>query len=233
MQTRCTNASPTPRRCVSGTIRSTRSGSRRSAPCAGSLHPVLLPVLGRGHAKTDQCRGMVNYHDGHIRSKRVAIGYIIDPARHRKGIATEAVSAMLDFCFGDESRVSGAVTPAPASIPCRGCRLDATPMLRQPGGDAFLEPSGPHETEWVPGSLHRGPADLTELANTPTSRLIIWVGNLFARMLSFAKFSALLRWDRAWRWSLPVLLRGRCREAERYLRSPWHSGSSTRSVASG
>jgi ribosomal-protein-alanine N-acetyltransferase len=30
----------------------------------------------------------------------VAIGYIIDPARHRQGIATEAVTAMLDFCYG-------------------------------------------------------------------------------------------------------------------------------------
>jgi RimJ/RimL family protein N-acetyltransferase len=52
-------------------------------------------------AKTDRCLGMVNYHDGHIRVKRVTIGYIIDPAHHWKGIATEAVSAMLDFCFGE------------------------------------------------------------------------------------------------------------------------------------
>jgi [ribosomal protein S5]-alanine N-acetyltransferase len=52
-------------------------------------------------AESDRCLGMVNYHDGHIRSKRVAIGYIIDPARQRDGIATEAVSAMLDFCFGE------------------------------------------------------------------------------------------------------------------------------------
>jgi ribosomal-protein-alanine N-acetyltransferase len=51
-------------------------------------------------AGTDRCLGLVNYHDGHIRSRRVAIGYIIDPTQHRRGIATEAVSAMLDFCFG-------------------------------------------------------------------------------------------------------------------------------------
>jgi ribosomal-protein-alanine N-acetyltransferase len=50
---------------------------------------------------TDCCLGLVNYHDGHIRSKRVAIGYIIDPARHRQGITTEAVSAMLGFCFDE------------------------------------------------------------------------------------------------------------------------------------
>ncbi len=52
-------------------------------------------------ATTDRCLGLVNYHDGHIRSRRVAIGYIIDPAHQRQGIATEAVSAMLAFCFGE------------------------------------------------------------------------------------------------------------------------------------
>src|SRR5271156_3470465 len=52
-------------------------------------------------AKTDRCVGMVIYYDGHIRNKRVAIGYIIDPARQRQGIATEAVAAMIAFCFGE------------------------------------------------------------------------------------------------------------------------------------
>jgi ribosomal-protein-alanine N-acetyltransferase len=48
---------------------------------------------------TDLCLGLVNYHDGHIRNKRVAIGYIISPAHCRQGIATEAVSTMIRFCF--------------------------------------------------------------------------------------------------------------------------------------
>jgi ribosomal-protein-alanine N-acetyltransferase len=39
--------------------------------------------------------------DGHLRSKRLTIGYVVDPAHHRKGIAIEAVSAMLDFCFAE------------------------------------------------------------------------------------------------------------------------------------
>lgn len=52
-------------------------------------------------ASTDRCVGLVNYHDGHIRSKRVSIGYVVAPARQRQGFATEAVSAMLDFCFDD------------------------------------------------------------------------------------------------------------------------------------
>jgi [ribosomal protein S5]-alanine N-acetyltransferase len=62
--------------------------------------PSYYRVWAVADAGTDRCLGLVNYHDGHIRSKRVAIGYIINPARHRQGIATEAVSAMLDFCFG-------------------------------------------------------------------------------------------------------------------------------------
>jgi [ribosomal protein S5]-alanine N-acetyltransferase len=52
-------------------------------------------------AQTDRCLGMVNHHDGHIRSKRVAIGYVISPAQQRRGFGGEAVSAMLKFCFGD------------------------------------------------------------------------------------------------------------------------------------
>ena len=52
-------------------------------------------------AGTDRCIGMVNYHDGHMRQRRVTIGYIVDPARHRQGIAAEAVAAMLDYCFDE------------------------------------------------------------------------------------------------------------------------------------
>ena len=61
--------------------------------------PAYYRVWAVADAETDRCFGLVNYHDGHIRSKRAAIGYIIDPARQRRGFATEAVSAMLDFCF--------------------------------------------------------------------------------------------------------------------------------------
>jgi hypothetical protein len=69
--------------------------------CAGPPRKANLPRSAVADAETDRCLGMVNYLDGHIRNKRVAIGYIINPARHRQGIATEAVSAMLDHCFGE------------------------------------------------------------------------------------------------------------------------------------
>lgn len=51
--------------------------------------------------KTDRRLGLVNYHDGHIRNKRVAIGYIVNPALFQQGIATEAVAAMLKYCFDE------------------------------------------------------------------------------------------------------------------------------------
>jgi ribosomal-protein-alanine N-acetyltransferase len=75
----------------------TERAVRRCIDCTPSYYRFWAVADG----KTDRCLGMVTYHHGHIRNKRVEIGYIIDPAHHRKGIATEAVSAMLDFCFGE------------------------------------------------------------------------------------------------------------------------------------
>ena len=63
--------------------------------------PAYYRVWAVAEAETDRCLGLVNYHDGHIRNKRATIGYLVDPTRHRQGIATEAVSAMLEFCFGE------------------------------------------------------------------------------------------------------------------------------------
>ena len=63
--------------------------------------PSYYRVWAVADAGTDRCLGLVNYHDGHIRSKRASIGYIIEPSRQRQGIGVEAVSAMLDFCFGE------------------------------------------------------------------------------------------------------------------------------------
>jgi [ribosomal protein S5]-alanine N-acetyltransferase len=83
----------------------------------------------------DHCLGLVNYHDGHIRNKRAAIGYIIDPARHRQGIATEAVSAMLRFCFEDlglhrlQAFIHPENTPSRALIEKLGFRCEG--LLRE------------------------------------------------------------------------------------------------------
>jgi [ribosomal protein S5]-alanine N-acetyltransferase len=75
----------------------TERAVRRFTECTPSYYRFWAVA----DAQTDRCLGLINYHDGHSRSKRVSIGYVIEPASWRKGFATEAVSAMLDFCFGE------------------------------------------------------------------------------------------------------------------------------------
>lgn len=78
-----------------------RSETERAVRSFIECTPAYYRFWAVADAATDRCLGLVNYHDGHIRSRRVSIGYIIDPAYYRQGIAAEAVSAMLDFCFGE------------------------------------------------------------------------------------------------------------------------------------
>src|SRR3954452_3420801 len=73
----------------------TERAVRRFIDCTPSYYRFWAVA----EAGSDRCIGMVNYHDGAMRSRRVTIGYIVDPARQRDGVATEAVSAMIDFCF--------------------------------------------------------------------------------------------------------------------------------------
>ncbi|NPU64302.1 GNAT family N-acetyltransferase [Bradyrhizobium sp. 83012] len=77
------------------------SESERSVRRFIDCTPTYYRFWAVAEAVSDRCIGMVNYHDGHMRSRRVTIGYIVDPARQREGIAFEAVGAMLDFCFGE------------------------------------------------------------------------------------------------------------------------------------
>ncbi|RVT92196.1 N-acetyltransferase [Rhodovarius crocodyli] len=50
-------------------------------------------------AQDDRCIGLASYHDGHIRSRRADLGYMIHPAHQRRGLGTEAVGALVGFCF--------------------------------------------------------------------------------------------------------------------------------------
>eukprot|EP01037_Dinobryon_pediforme_P004319 gene4319-4368_t len=77
--------------------------------------------------QTDGCIGMVNYHDGHIRSRRAAIGYIIGPALVRRGFATEAVSAMIGHCFETlRYRLEAFIHPDNAASPALAEKTGAT-----------------------------------------------------------------------------------------------------------
>ncbi|WP_315719855.1 MULTISPECIES: GNAT family protein [unclassified Bradyrhizobium] len=83
------------------TVHTKLSESERSARRFIDCTPSYYRFWAVAEAKSDRCIGMVNYHDGQMKSRRVTIGYIVDPARQREGIAFEAVGAMLDFCFGE------------------------------------------------------------------------------------------------------------------------------------
>ena len=75
----------------------TERAVRRYVDCTPSYYRTWAVA----DAGSDRCLGLVGYHDGHIRCKRAAIGYFINPTRQQRGLATEAVSAMLGFCFDE------------------------------------------------------------------------------------------------------------------------------------
>ena len=78
-----------------------RTGTERAVRRFIDCTPSYYRFWAVADKTTDLCLGLVNYHDGHIRNKRVAIGYMVDPAHCKQGLATEAVSAMIRFCFQD------------------------------------------------------------------------------------------------------------------------------------
>ena len=61
----------------------------------------------------DQCVGMVNYHHREARDRRLEIGYIVARKHQGKGIGTEAVQALLDYCTDklDVHRVDALIHP--------------------------------------------------------------------------------------------------------------------------
>ncbi len=48
---------------------------------------------------SDQCFGMVSYHHREQRNRRLELAYIVAPAQQRKGFGTEAVQAVLTYCY--------------------------------------------------------------------------------------------------------------------------------------
>jgi [ribosomal protein S5]-alanine N-acetyltransferase len=80
-------------------VHARRIDSERSVRRFVDCTPSYYRFWAVADAATDRCLGMVNYHDGHVRNRRATIGYMVEPASQRKGIATEAVAALLEHCF--------------------------------------------------------------------------------------------------------------------------------------
>jgi ribosomal-protein-alanine N-acetyltransferase len=49
--------------------------------------------------RKDRCIGMVNYHHRQARNAKLEIGYILAPAQQGRGLMTEALEALLAYCF--------------------------------------------------------------------------------------------------------------------------------------
>jgi ribosomal-protein-alanine N-acetyltransferase len=51
--------------------------------------------------RSDRCIGMVNYHHREAHNRRLEVGYILAPAKQGRGLMTEAMRALLDYCFAE------------------------------------------------------------------------------------------------------------------------------------
>lgn len=77
-----------------------RSETERVVRRSMAFRPARRLVWAVAEAGSDRCIGMVNYHNADRRQRSADIGYMIQPAQHGRGIATEAVRALIDHCFG-------------------------------------------------------------------------------------------------------------------------------------
>jgi ribosomal-protein-alanine N-acetyltransferase len=51
--------------------------------------------------KSDALIGMVNYHHREALNRRLEVGYILRPTRQGKGLMTEAMRALIAYCFAE------------------------------------------------------------------------------------------------------------------------------------
>ena len=68
---------------------------RGSLTVSAEWHAAFAVTL----RQTQQVVGMVNYHDHRAAQRRLAVGWIVLPAWRGNGIAGEAATALLRYCF--------------------------------------------------------------------------------------------------------------------------------------
>lgn len=75
--------------------------------------------------RSDRCIGMVNYHHREAQNRRLEIGYILAPAQQGRGLMTEAMQALLAYCFEELSvrRVQALIHPDNAASIALATRL--------------------------------------------------------------------------------------------------------------
>jgi [ribosomal protein S5]-alanine N-acetyltransferase len=93
----------------------------------------------------DHCIGMVNYHHREAHNRRLEIGYILAPARHRQGLMTEALQALLAYCFDElrTHRIEAMISP------------DNLASIRLVERLGFAREGGPMRDYWRVGEEYR------------------------------------------------------------------------------
>ena len=94
-----------PSRCAEDLL----PGIRRSVSAPPEFHAAWAVVL----KETGVPIGFLNYHHREVSNARLEIGYILARAFWGQGLAGEAVSALLDHCFGapEVNRVEALIDP--------------------------------------------------------------------------------------------------------------------------
>jgi [ribosomal protein S5]-alanine N-acetyltransferase len=61
----------------------------------------------------DRCIGMVNYHHREPHNRRLELGYILAPSHHGQGLMTEALHALVTYCFDElrTHRIEAMISP--------------------------------------------------------------------------------------------------------------------------
>lgn len=77
-----------------------RSETERVVRRCMAFTPARRLVWAVAEAGSDRCLGMVNYHNADMKHRSAEIGYIVAPEWWGRGVAGEAVGAVLGHCFG-------------------------------------------------------------------------------------------------------------------------------------
>jgi ribosomal-protein-alanine N-acetyltransferase len=95
--------------------------------------------------RSDRCIGMVNYHHREAHNRRLEIGYILAPANHRQGLMTEALQALMAFCFDElrTHRIEAMISP------------DNLASIRLVERLGFAREGGPLRDYWRVGEQYR------------------------------------------------------------------------------
>jgi ribosomal-protein-alanine N-acetyltransferase len=107
--------------------------------------------------RTDRCIGMVNYHHREPRHHKLEVGYILAPAKQGRGLMTEALQALLAYCFGElaVNRVEALVQP------------DNSASIRLAERLGFRCEGGPLRDYWRVGDEYRSVMMYARLASRP------------------------------------------------------------------